>query len=65
MGRRIAGSPGPYESLPWFWSDQGAIKLQIAGLRTGTDEVRVVPGESRNGWPRTPSATTGWSPWRR
>ncbi|MFJ2115552.1 NAD(P)/FAD-dependent oxidoreductase [Streptomyces sp. NPDC087850] len=46
VGRRIAGAPGPYESLPWFWSDQGDVKLQIAGLRTGTDEVRVMPGGS-------------------
>ncbi|WUR84306.1 FAD-dependent oxidoreductase [Streptomyces phaeochromogenes] len=46
VGRHIAGSPTPYESLPWFWSDQGDIKLQIAGLRAGTDEVRVVPGDS-------------------
>ncbi|MFI1479955.1 NAD(P)/FAD-dependent oxidoreductase [Streptomyces sp. NPDC020747] len=46
VARRIAGSPGPYESLPWFWSDQGDIKLQIAGLRTDTDEVRVLPGDS-------------------
>jgi 3-phenylpropionate/trans-cinnamate dioxygenase ferredoxin reductase subunit len=46
VGRRIAGSPAPYESLPWFWSDQGAIKLQIAGLRASTDEVHMVPGDS-------------------
>ncbi|WP_327313585.1 NAD(P)/FAD-dependent oxidoreductase [Streptomyces sp. NBC_01235] len=46
VGRSIAGSPSPYASLPWFWSDQGDVKLQIAGLRVGTDEVRVVPGDS-------------------
>ena len=47
VGRRIAGAPPvPYRSLPWFWSDQGAVKLQIAGLRTDTDEVRVVPGDA-------------------
>ncbi|MFJ9566997.1 NAD(P)/FAD-dependent oxidoreductase [Streptomyces fuscichromogenes] len=46
VGRRIAGSPAPYRSLPWFWSDQGAVKLQIAGLRADTDEVLVVPGDS-------------------
>ncbi|HEY0297195.1 MAG TPA: FAD-dependent oxidoreductase [Bordetella sp.] len=22
----------PYNALPWFWSDQGALRLQIAGL---------------------------------
>ncbi|MET8983384.1 FAD-dependent oxidoreductase [Streptomyces sp. NPDC004539] len=46
VGRRIAGSPAPYRSLPWFWSDQGDIRLQIAGLRTATDEVRVVPSDT-------------------
>ena len=47
VGRRIAaGSPAPYQSLPWFWSDQGDIKLQIAGLRAPSDEVRLVSGDS-------------------
>ncbi|MFD7994719.1 NAD(P)/FAD-dependent oxidoreductase [Streptomyces mexicanus] len=31
-------------SVPWFWSSQGDLKLQIAGLSTGYDEV-VVRGE--------------------
>ncbi len=30
--------------VPWFWSDQGDLKLQIAGLNTGYDDV-VVRGE--------------------
>ncbi|MFF7888444.1 oxidoreductase C-terminal domain-containing protein [Streptomyces sp. NPDC007896] len=46
VGRRIAGASAPYVSLPWFWSDQGDIKLQIAGLRSASDEVRLVPGDS-------------------
>ncbi|WNM31839.1 FAD-dependent oxidoreductase [Streptomyces sp. Li-HN-5-11] len=46
VGRRLAGSPAGYESLPWFWSDQGEIKLQIAGLRTPSDAVRLVAGDS-------------------
>jgi 3-phenylpropionate/trans-cinnamate dioxygenase ferredoxin reductase subunit len=47
VGRRIAGSPAePYTSLPWFWSDQGDIKLQIAGLRVSTDDVYLVTGDS-------------------
>jgi 3-phenylpropionate/trans-cinnamate dioxygenase ferredoxin reductase subunit len=25
--------------MPWFWSDQGDDKLQIAGLTTGYDRV--------------------------
>ena len=30
-----------YNSLPWFWSDQYHIKLQIAGLSSGYDEVKI------------------------
>ena len=30
--------------MPWFWSDQYDLKLQIAGLSEGYDEV-VVRGE--------------------
>jgi 3-phenylpropionate/trans-cinnamate dioxygenase ferredoxin reductase subunit len=28
-----------YDAVPWFWSDQYAIKLQMAGLSAGYDEV--------------------------
>ncbi|MFC9355097.1 NAD(P)/FAD-dependent oxidoreductase [Rhodococcus sp. NPDC057014] len=31
----------PYCSVPWFWSDQGDVKLQMAGLSDGHDEVVV------------------------
>lgn len=37
----IAGKPRPYTSLPWFWSDQGTLKLQIAGLAAGHDRTIV------------------------
>jgi 3-phenylpropionate/trans-cinnamate dioxygenase ferredoxin reductase subunit len=30
----LAGRRKPYASVPWFWSDQGKWKLQIAGLST-------------------------------
>jgi NADPH-dependent 2,4-dienoyl-CoA reductase/sulfur reductase-like enzyme len=33
----IAGRPKPYAALPWFWSDQGDMKLQIAGMSLGHD----------------------------
>ena len=36
-----------YNPKPWFWSDQYDLKLQIAGLNTGYDEVVVRKGESR------------------
>ncbi len=40
--------PKPYDGLPWFWSDQGPDKLQIAGLTTGYDRV-VVRGDRAQG----------------
>jgi 3-phenylpropionate/trans-cinnamate dioxygenase ferredoxin reductase subunit len=35
----ILGSPKPFHELPWFWSDQYDIKLQIAGLSEIGDRV--------------------------
>jgi 3-phenylpropionate/trans-cinnamate dioxygenase ferredoxin reductase subunit len=40
----LAGRPRPAFEVPWFWSDQGDLKLQIAGLSAGHDEV-VVRGD--------------------
>jgi len=35
----LCGRPEEISALPWFWSDQYDLKLQIAGLNTGYDEV--------------------------
>lgn len=40
----ICGNTRSIEALPWFWSDQYDVKLQIAGLNTGYDEV-VLSGD--------------------
>ena len=37
----IVGAPKPYAALPWFWSDQFDLKLQIAGLSEGHDDIVV------------------------
>lgn len=34
----------PYESVPYFWSDQYGIRLQVAGL-PGTGVPRVAAGD--------------------
>ncbi|MGY4281707.1 NADPH-dependent 2,4-dienoyl-CoA reductase/sulfur reductase-like enzyme [Bradyrhizobium sp. LM2.7] len=39
VAQRLAGDRKPYDGQPWFWSDQGNSKLQIAGLITGHDQV--------------------------
>ncbi|MEU8416733.1 FAD-dependent oxidoreductase [Amycolatopsis japonica] len=44
----IAGEPAPYESLPWFWTDQLGAKLQIAGILTGAEKT-VVTGDREGG----------------
>lgn len=33
----ILGAPQPYHQVPWFWSDQYDVKLQIAGLPAHID----------------------------
>lgn len=40
----ILGVSAPDAAVPWFWSDQADLKLQIAGLNSGYDDV-VVRGE--------------------
>lgn len=44
VAARLTGKPTPYESLPWFWSEQGKLKLQIAGLAT-PHERAVIRGD--------------------
>ncbi len=40
----LCGIDTRYSQVPWFWSDQYDLKLQIAGLSQGYDEV-VLRGE--------------------
>jgi NADPH-dependent 2,4-dienoyl-CoA reductase/sulfur reductase-like enzyme len=42
VAARLVGKPFPYGAVPWFWSDQGDLKLQIAGLLNGYDNALVV-----------------------
>ena len=44
----IAGKPAVYEKVPWFWSDQGDLKLQIAGITVGHD-ASVLRGDPADG----------------
>jgi 3-phenylpropionate/trans-cinnamate dioxygenase ferredoxin reductase subunit len=43
----LCGKEKAYAALPWFWSDQYDLKLQIAGLSQGYDEV-IVRGDREN-----------------
>ena len=44
----ICGQNAPFDAVPWFWSDQYDLKLQIAGLSYGFDET-VVRGSPDDG----------------
>jgi len=35
----ICGKPTPYSAIPWFWSDQYDLKLQMVGLSEGYDQL--------------------------
>lgn len=48
LARSILGSSESYAGLPWFWSQQGPLKLQIAGLGQHADET-VLRGDPASG----------------
>lgn len=41
VGRNMAGVPTTYAEIPWLWSDQGALDLQMAGAPIDPDTVIV------------------------
>lgn len=43
----LCGKSRDAQSLPWFWSDQYDLKLQIAGLSQGYDQL-VIRGDALN-----------------
>ena len=42
VAARLMGKPAPFTALPWFWTDQGDMKLQIVGLLDGHDETVLI-----------------------
>jgi len=45
VAQNMLGAGKDYVATPWFWSDQYDVKLQIAGLNTGFDNVVTRAGE--------------------
>ena len=43
LARTLLGTAAPYRDVPYVWSDQHGVQLQIAGAADG-DEVRFVDG---------------------
>ncbi len=46
VAENLLGAGKPYVARPWFWSDQYDVKLQIAGLNTGYDDIVTRKGET-------------------
>lgn len=44
----LVGQPEAYAGIPWFWSNQGDLKLQIAGLTMGYDSTVIRSDEDKN-----------------
>jgi 3-phenylpropionate/trans-cinnamate dioxygenase ferredoxin reductase subunit len=42
VASEILGKPQLYDPVPWFWSDQYELKLQMAGLSDGYDDTTTV-----------------------
>jgi 3-phenylpropionate/trans-cinnamate dioxygenase ferredoxin reductase subunit len=49
VAARLTGKPAPYAAVPWFWSDQSDLKLQMVGLAGPTDDavLRGAPASRR------------------
>lgn len=47
IAARLTGKPNAYSAVPWFWSDQGDMKLQIAGLSSDVTEWKSVRHEDK------------------
>jgi 3-phenylpropionate/trans-cinnamate dioxygenase ferredoxin reductase subunit len=39
VAKRLTGKPTGYAAVPWFWSDQRDLKLQMVGLTAGCDKT--------------------------
>ncbi|WP_417714173.1 NAD(P)/FAD-dependent oxidoreductase [Pseudophaeobacter arcticus] len=48
VAQNMMGAGKDYVATPWFWSDQYDVKLQIAGLNTGFDNVVTRAGDGRS-----------------
>lgn len=47
VAENMLGAEKDYVATPWFWSDQYDVKLQIAGLNSGYDQVVTRQGEGQ------------------
>jgi 3-phenylpropionate/trans-cinnamate dioxygenase ferredoxin reductase subunit len=45
LAQRLTGHTHGFEAVPWFWSDQGGVKLQIAGVAMNRADEVVLRGD--------------------
>ena len=48
VAKNIMGGDAEYDAVPWFWSDQYDLKLQMVGFSAGADD-EVVRGDPETG----------------
>lgn len=49
VAQQLTGTPqASYHAVPWFWTDQGEVKLQMVGLPIGADDC-VLRGNPEQG----------------
>ncbi|HEX8594995.1 MAG TPA: oxidoreductase C-terminal domain-containing protein [Pseudomonas sp.] len=48
IAANLCGVPQKLEAVPWFWSDQYGVKMQMAGLSEGYDQL-VLRGDPEGG----------------
>ncbi|MGV9296135.1 NAD(P)/FAD-dependent oxidoreductase [Amycolatopsis sp. NPDC003676] len=47
VAKQITGHDAPYRPVPWFWTDQAGVKVQMAGApRAEHDRTELAPGPS-------------------
>jgi 3-phenylpropionate/trans-cinnamate dioxygenase ferredoxin reductase component len=46
LALRLTGQKHSFEAVPWFWSDQGGVRLQIAGLAMHQADEVILRGDT-------------------
>lgn len=49
LAKLICGAREHYRSQPWFWSVQGADRVQIVGIASSDDDSRRIPARREDG----------------
>ncbi|MDB5796929.1 MAG: pyridine nucleotide-disulfide oxidoreductase family protein [Paucimonas sp.] len=50
VAARLAGKPAAFNAVPWFWSEQYDVRLQMAGITSRHDQAIVRGTPEENAW---------------